>query len=321
MLIRFNVSHIFCIAWPSQPVVSKLMYPFTGLCIHANPFQPLANATLIMVFDDFHCCSFVLGSGSTKHCAQVSEEFRDQRRTENLVSDIGAHGVRAISWILWSMSPCRLSSSFCGILRAATDISDIGSPAAHHIVICFEPPSRGSRRRRHQQLQQQFQHQASLPTPVPPPSIECVPDRDRCEKGGDLAVGDGAHGRDGGAHGRGMLLMDEMAQGRVERNTITYSAAVSAAVSACENGGQWLRAMELMDEMAQGRAERDTTTYSAAVSACEKGGQGLWAMELMDEMAQGRVERNTVSACEKGGQWLGAMLLMEEMAQGRADGT
>ena len=80
-----------------------------------------------------------------------------------------------------------------------------------------------------------------------------------------------------------------------------------------------MRAMELMDEMAQGRVERDTTTYSTAVSACEKGGQCLWAMELMDEMAQGRVERNTVSACEKGGQWLGAMLLMEEMAQGRAE--
>ena len=60
-----------------------------------------------------------------------------------------------------------------------------------------------------------------------------------------------------------------MAQSRVEADTITYNAAISA----CEKAGQWVRALQLLDGMANSRTEANTITYNAAISACEKAGK------------------------------------------------
>jgi len=58
-----------------------------------------------------------------------------------------------------------------------------------------------------------------------------------------------------------------MATSRVELDTITYNAAVSA----CEKGGQWAWALELLADMEVCRVGLDTITYTAAISACERG--------------------------------------------------
>ena len=102
---------------------------------------------------------------------------------------------------------------------------------------------------------------------------------------------------------------------RVPRNTITYSATISA----CEKGGEWQEALRLFNEMDGKRVPRDTITYNATISACEKGGEWQEALRLFNEMDAKRVPRNpitysaTISACEKGGQCKTAMDLLSDM--------
>ena len=67
----------------------------------------------------------------------------------------------------------------------------------------------------------------------------------------------------------------------VQRNTITYDAAISA----CEKGGQWQQGLELFERMRGECVQRDTITYGVAISACEKG----------EEMAKFAVNSNSNS--------------------------
>ena len=55
----------------------------------------------------------------------------------------------------------------------------------------------------------------------------------------------------------------------IERNTITYNAAISA----CGKGGWWREALRLLDDMNSAGVGKSDLTFSAAISACEKGGQ------------------------------------------------
>jgi pentatricopeptide repeat domain-containing protein 1 len=71
-----------------------------------------------------------------------------------------------------------------------------------------------------------------------------------------------------------------MGQQGVERNTVTYSAVISA----CRNGGQWEHALRLLEEMGQQGVERNTITYNAAISACKKAKQLAHAKRLHSEM-------------------------------------
>ena len=98
----------------------------------------------------------------------------------------------------------------------------------------------------------------------------------------------------------------------MQYNVISYSAAISA----CEKGGQWQHALALLQTMCNGRVWPDTVSYGAAISACEKGKRWELALELLKECKTWATP-NTVSynaatiACEKGGQWQHALILMK----------
>jgi hypothetical protein len=68
----------------------------------------------------------------------------------------------------------------------------------------------------------------------------------------------------------------------VERNSITYSAAISA----CENARRGQRALELLCAMGHNKPGRSTVTCSAAVSACEEARQWQRALELLHVVGQ-----------------------------------
>ena len=114
---------------------------------------------------------------------------------------------------------------------------------------------------------------------------------------------------------RALALLDEMRESGVTPNVFHYSAAISA----CEKGGQWQRALALLDEMRAKGVAPNVITFSAAISACEKGGQWQRALALLDEMRAKGVAPNVItfsaaiSACEKGGQWQRALALLDEM--------
>ena len=63
-------------------------------------------------------------------------------------------------------------------------------------------------------------------------------------------------------------------------DTITYSAAISA----CENGGQWEQASGPFERMLREGVQRNPIAYSAAISACGKGVQSQQALELFEQM-------------------------------------
>mgnify|MGYP002176495480 CR=1 FL=1 len=91
---------------------------------------------------------------------------------------------------------------------------------------------------------------------------------------------------------------------KMQYDVISYSAAISA----CEKGGQWQHALALLQTMCDERVWPDTTSYSAAISACEKGKHWEVALELLKECktwtTANTISYNAaISACEKGGEW------------------
>ena len=68
-----------------------------------------------------------------------------------------------------------------------------------------------------------------------------------------------------------------MSCAHVTANVITFSAAMSA----CEKGGQWQHALLLLKDMGCAHVAADVISFSAAMSACEKGGQWQHALLLL----------------------------------------
>ena len=58
---------------------------------------------------------------------------------------------------------------------------------------------------------------------------------------------------------------------------------------------QWERALGLLEEMGRKRVELDSITYNAAISACSKGGQRERALEVLEEMEHKGVECSTIT--------------------------
>ena len=81
----------------------------------------------------------------------------------------------------------------------------------------------------------------------------------------------------------------------------------SAALGACEKGGEWALALSLLSSMPRMRATPNEISYNAAISACEKGGQWALALGLLSSMPRMQVTPNeisysaAISACEKVG--------------------
>lgn len=111
-----------------------------------------------------------------------------------------------------------------------------------------------------------------------------------------------------------------MPRNNVSRSVISFSAAIGA----CEKGGQWLKACHLLEAMLKGKVTPDVIIYNAAISACEKEGEWQQALNLFEAMLQGRVNPDiivynaTISACEKGGHWQQALNLFRAMPKARA---
>ena len=85
--------------------------------------------------------------------------------------------------------------------------------------------------------------------------------------------------------------MEEIKHRGIEPDVITYSAAISA----CEKGGQWKHALRVLEEMRSSGTKPTVISYSAAISACEKGGQWERALELLEEMKSTGVEPDVIS--------------------------
>ena len=66
----------------------------------------------------------------------------------------------------------------------------------------------------------------------------------------------------------------------MQGDTITSSAAISA----CENGGEWEQASELFERMLGEGVQRNAIAYSAAINACGKGEQLQHALELFEKI-------------------------------------
>jgi len=112
-----------------------------------------------------------------------------------------------------------------------------------------------------------------------------------------------------------------MSEKGIQPNVISYSAAISA----CEKGGQWQEALKLFREMSEKGIQPNVISYSAAISACEKGGQWQEALKLFREMSEEGIQPNVISynaaisACEKGRQWEKALELLRKMSDNGVD--
>ena len=80
--------------------------------------------------------------------------------------------------------------------------------------------------------------------------------------------------QEGAAVDMALDLLWEMTHQDIGKDTITYTAAISA----CEKGQQWTLALDLLGEMTHDGIDKDTSTYTAAISACEMGQQ--WTLAL-----------------------------------------
>jgi len=93
----------------------------------------------------------------------------------------------------------------------------------------------------------------------------------------------------------------------------------SAAVNACEKGGQWQRALELFQQMQDNHVQPTTITCTSVVSACKVCGQWQEALSVLTQMktmgvpADAHTFSNAISACNKAGKWMAAIRTYEDM--------
>merc|ERR1712032_1644394 len=124
-----------------------------------------------------------------------------------------------------------------------------------------------------------------------------------------------------GAGGKGEPLLnpsDDSSSGGFLIHGIAL-VCYSAAISACEKGGQWQQALSLLSEKLESKLEPDIISYSAGITACEKGGAWHLALSLLIGMRESKLDpdvatySDAISACEEGGQWLHSLSLLSDM--------
>lgn len=91
------------------------------------------------------------------------------------------------------------------------------------------------------------------------------------------------------------------------------------------SGGQWQKSLELFHSMEKRGLQRDAITYSAAISSLAKGKQWGTALQVFEHMQHHGIEADVVTCCslinalEKGGQWELAEQLFLQMCIGVHD--
>ncbi|CAK0901138.1 unnamed protein product [Prorocentrum cordatum] len=112
-----------------------------------------------------------------------------------------------------------------------------------------------------------------------------------------------------------MALLSEMREVKLETD-FSYNAGISA----CEKGKQWQRGLALLSEMRESRLDPTVISYNAGMSACARCGPWQQALLLLSEAWESSLEPNeiisysaVISACEKGEQWQRALALLGEL--------
>lgn len=107
----------------------------------------------------------------------------------------------------------------------------------------------------------------------------------------------------------------------VPRNAVGFEAAITT----CEEKGEWEQALVLLNEMRGMGVTPSTNSFNSAISACAKGGQSKSILSLLAEMREVGMTPDTTSsiaeilacekilACENDGQWQKATQLLAKM--------
>ena len=113
--------------------------------------------------------------------------------------------------------------------------------------------------------------------------------------------------------------LGEMVKAKVKHDTISYNAAISG----CENRGQWNAASLLLEAMPRAEVLPNVISYTATISACEKASQWEAALAFFGAMAAAGVQLDTTSynaaitACEKGGKVGGSLGVVQGHGHGQ----
>eukprot|EP00435_Cladocopium_sp_Y103_P060168 s285_g21.t4 len=121
-----------------------------------------------------------------------------------------------------------------------------------------------------------------------------------------------------------LSLLDELHSAKLQGNLVTYNTCISA----CEKAGEWEAALGLFQEILEHlQADLDVISYSSAASACEKASQWERAVELLRHLRHHSLQENVItcnaviSACEKAGRWQMAWEVLREMKRERLRAT
>ena len=78
---------------------------------------------------------------------------------------------------------------------------------------------------------------------------------------------------------------------KVQPDVISYSAAISA----CEKGGQWEPALELLQKMQDRKVQPNVISYNAAISACGRACEWDYARRLFAQMNEKHIDPDPIT--------------------------
>ena len=117
---------------------------------------------------------------------------------------------------------------------------------------------------------------------------------------------------------RSSACTNELGQSVTEAHSCSFRGC-SAAISACENCGEWEVALELLNAMLRQELRPDSFSCSAAISACASSGNWQVALQLMACMSDWQVTLNgicltaVISSCRVSAQWQLACNLLQRV--------